>query len=312
MEIDSNKLKGIVVSSKANYFNVDVQLPLGKKNLQSKSDINCIRLLCTCRSKLKHLGVTVYVGDNVLVESIDWNSFRGVIYNIEERQTWINRPPVANVTNVFVLLSVTQPEFNFEQASKFLITAEKTGVDIDLVLTKTDLIPVERLKYFIDKLNNWCYKPIPISNISGEGIGLLVKKLKLSRLSVFCGPSGVGKTSLINFLLPEKSLNIAPVSIKLKRGRHTTRNVELFSLDNGSLVADTPGFNRPDLEIIPKELPYLFPELRSQVKKNICKFRDCTHRDEPGCSINKNWQRYSFYRDCLEEMISLGHQFQED
>ena len=240
-----------------------------------------------------------------MVEEVDWKFRKGVICNIQDRNSLINRPPIANVTNVVVLLSVSQPKLALDQASRFLITAEKAGVEVTLVLTKIDLITSEQLIQIVKQLQDWSYLPIPISLKNGNGIELLLRKLKSTYLSVLCGPSGVGKSSLINHMLPKEAIRIAPVSTKLKRGRHTTRNVELFYLSKGSLVADTPGFNRPDLEIEPEKIQFLFPEIRSQLTNDFCKFRDCLHKDEPGCLVNKNWQRYSLYREYLEEMLTL-------
>ncbi len=304
MKSNINYFQGIVVSAKANYFNVDIDISeLNSSHFECKPK----RILCTIRSKLKHSGQNVYVGDLVLVESIDWDNNKGVVFQVKERKNLLNRPPLANVTNLYVLLSVAEPAFSFDQATRFLLTAEKSDLNTSLILTKIDLISLDKLNQIIDKLHNWCYKPIPISIKNGNGIDSLFKKLKSSNLSVLCGPSGVGKSSLINTLIPNQSIYISEVSRKLKRGRHTTRNVELYSINEKSLIADTPGFNRPELEIDPQKLASLFPEVRLQLKNKSCKFRNCLHRDEPGCAIDKNWERYLFYRKCIDEMLNLPH-----
>ena len=101
------------------------------------------------------------------------------------------------------------------------------------------------------------------------------------------------------------------VSKKLKRGTHTTRHVELFAIGNGSLLADTPGFNRPEIVCEPSQFASLFPEFCLQLGKSQCKFRNCLHRDEPGCVINKDLERYPFYRENLEEMINSHLPYQE-
>ena len=310
MSDNLQQLNGIVVSSKANYLNVEIHRLEAKNFSKFIEKSSKIRLLCTQRNKLRFIGSKVNVGDEVVVESIDWKLKRGVICEVKNRKSFIDRPPVSNVSNIFVFLSVSEPAFSFNQASRFLITAEKTGLDVTLVLTKIDLISSSELKKLISNLHTWLYKPICISISNNEGIKILISKLKASKISVLCGPSGVGKSSLINTIIPSQSLLISPVSTKLKRGRHTTRNVELFTLDNGSFVADTPGFNRPEIEIEPGKLASLFPEFRSQEIIKPCKFRDCLHRDEPGCLMDKNWQRYSFYCECVDEMISSQNQFQ--
>ena len=303
-----NQLKGRVVSLKASYLIVDIDFNQIKKTIENDLFNGNYRLLCTRRSRLAYDGQYVNVGDKVLVDSIDWKASRGVVIAVEKRINLLARPPVANVTEIVVLVSVEEPSLDFDQTSRFLLTAEKTNVNIILALTKIDLISLDKLRQYSKRLSAWGYIPIPISVESGEGADLLLERLKASQLVVLCGPSGVGKTSLINYLLPSYSLSVKSVSKKLRRGRHTTRNVELFSLQKGVLIADTPGFNRPDLEIMPSELALLFPEIRDNKSNNkSCKFRDCLHRDEPGCVVHKDWERYYFYREMLEELINSHH-----
>ncbi len=297
-----NKFSGRVVALKANYFFVEIQISCSES----------IRLLCTKRHRLNYQGLYISVGDNVIVESIDWKKHRGVISHIAQRSSYLERPSVANVTNIMVLVSVSEPVFDLYQTSRFLLTAETTNLDVTLVLTKVDLVPNPILNTYINNIKSWGYDPFPISIKNNFGIDLLISKLKSSKLSVLCGPSGVGKTSLINYLLPELSQPTASVSQKLQRGVNTTRHVELFSLGGEALVADTPGFNRPEVNITPRDLAFLFPELRQQLTDHRCKFRDCLHRDEPGCVIDKTIARYSFYRENLEELLSSPLRIQED
>ena len=134
----------------------------------------------------------------------------------------------------------------------------------------------------------------------------LQQRVKGTALAVLCGPSGVGKSSLLNRLLPHLSLRVGAVSGRLQRGRHTTRHVELFAIGSDSRVADTPGFNRPDIPDDPSELGVLFPELRQQLDPWPCRFRDCLHRGEPGCGVSTAWERYSLYVSGLEELSRPG------
>ena len=116
------------------------------------------------------------------------------------------------------------------------------------------------------------------------------------------GPSGVGKTTLLNIIIPGLKNTTAPVSTKIKRGKNTTRNVELFSLSSKSYIVDTPGFNMQTLEIDIGKLPYLYPEIYKQlVKQEIkCKFRNCLHINDQGCNLDKNFERYNFYKEMIE------------
>ena len=299
----SNKLKGIVVALKANFLIVESDY----KNVKDDSVDQLyekIRLLCTRRSKLNYQGLFIDVGDIVCVESIDYNNKRAVISEVEPRKSFLKRPAVANVTLVSICISVDEPLFDMEQTSRFLLTAECANIEPLIILTKIDLITKNDLILYINKFKSWGYDCIPVSIHNSQGIDSLIERLRKTKLTVLAGPSGVGKTSLINHLIPTLSLPTSSVSKKLKRGTHTTRHVELFAIGNGSLLADTPGFNRPEIVCEPSGFAFLFPEFRTQLSNSQCKFRNCLHRDEPGCVIDKDLERYPFYRENLEEMIN--------
>ena len=299
----SNKLKGIVVALKANFLIVESDY----KNVKDDSVDQLyekIRLLCTRRSKLNYQGLFIDVGDIVCVESIDYNNKRAVISEVEPRKSFLKRPAVANVTLVSICISVDEPLFDMEQTSRFLLTAECANIEPLIILTKIDLITKNDLILYINKFKSWGYDCIPVSIHNSQGIDSLIERLRKTKLTVLAGPSGVGKTSLINHLIPTVSLPTSSVSKKLKRGTHTTRHVELFAIGNGSLLADTPGFNRPEIVCEPSDFAFLFPEFRTQLSNSQCKFRNCLHRDEPGCVIDKDLERYPFYRENLEEMIN--------
>ena len=296
----SKNLKGIVVALKANFLIVEIDLKNVRNDLLNIISEK-IRLLCTRRRRLNYEGLLIDVGDLVGVESIDYKNKRAVIYSVEPRKSFLKRPAVANVTLVAICISVDEPLFDLEQTSRFLLTAECANIQPLIVLTKIDLITKVDLILYINKLKSWGYDCLPVSIHNFYGIDLLIERFRHTKLTVLAGPSGVGKTSLINHLIPSVSLPTASVSKKLKRGTNTTRHVELFSIGNDSFLADTPGFNRPEIVCEPYVFASLFPEFRIKSK---CKFRNCLHRDEPGCQINKNLERYPFYRENLEEMIN--------
>ncbi len=287
----------MVVALQANYLEVE---------LDQVSERIPSRLLCTRRTRLSHRGEAVYVGDRVRVEAIDASHARAVVSHVEPRVSFLTRPPVANATTVVVALAVAQPAFDPDQASRFLLTAERTSLHVQLVLTKTDLLEPEALEQLRARLHGWGYPPLLVSTGSGLGLSKLKQSLAGSSLSVLCGPSGVGKSSLLNALIPELDLRIGAVSGRLQRGRHTTRHVELHRLEGEARVADTPGFNRPELPDDPRNLEVLFPELRAQLEPHPCRFRDCLHRDEPGCGVTRDWERYPIYRRAVEDLLGLN------
>ena len=120
------------------------------------------------------------------------------------------------------------------------------------------------------------------------------------------GPSGVGKTTLLNKIIPGLDNTTASVSSKIKRGKNTTRNVELFSLSSKSYIVDSPGFNMQTLEIDIRELQNLYPEISQQVSIMgvTCKYRNCLHINDEGCNLDKNFERYSFYKEMIESSKS--------
>ncbi len=145
---------------------------------------------------------------------------------------------------------------------------------------------------------------------SEGGVASSIQTHLQGKITVICGPSGVGKSSLINQLIPALNIRVNAVSGKLGRGRHTTRHVELFDLPGGGLLADTPGFNQPALECDPSELPRYFPEARHRLTLGTCQFSDCSHRSEPNCVVRGDWERYEYYLQFLEEAIVRQQQEQ--
>jgi ribosome biogenesis GTPase / thiamine phosphate phosphatase len=276
----SDLVTGTVVAVQANFYMV--QLTTGR------------RLLCTKREKLKKIGTTVIAGDAVTVS--DWQGERGAIVSVADRRSELDRPPIANVDAVLLVFALAEPAIEPLTLSKFLVKAEGVGVNVQLCLNKSDLISMEEQQVWVDRLSAWGYPPLLVSTHTNDGMETLRQQLQ-NQITVLAGHSGVGKSSLIAALIPDLHLRVAAVSGKLNRGRHTTRHVELFELPTGGLIADTPGFNQPDLTCTPIELAGYFPELRNQHVN--CQFSDCRHEDEPGCGLDRTWERYEHYRSFL-------------
>ncbi len=295
---------GTVLSGQANYYWVRLDpgmvprwgSPMDGNNAPSI-------LLCTRRSRLKKIGQTVRVGDRVRVEEPDWVDGRGAIADVLERTTELDRPPIANANQIFLLFALAEPELDPMQLSRFLVKAESTGLGVCLGFNKSDLVDAHTQAAWGDRLKDWGYTPLVFSMLEQEGIEAIHHHLK-GRMTVVSGPSGVGKSSLINALIPSVELRVGHVSGKLGRGRHTTRHVELFELPTGGLLADTPGFNQPDLDMAPAALAQCFPEVRQRLAHQSCHFSNCLHRDEPNCAVRGEWDRYSHYLSFLDEAIA--------
>ncbi|MEX1318023.1 MAG: ribosome small subunit-dependent GTPase A [Synechococcaceae cyanobacterium] len=285
--------RGLVVALQANYCWVELERPgpAGRN-----------RLLCTRRTRLAKAGQSICVGDRVRLEGIDWTAGRGAVAGVEPRSSLLRRPAVANVSRVVVVVALAEPHPDPLQLTRFLITAEATGRPVELVFSKADLLPVTQVEAWCARARGWGYDPLAVSGRSGLGLESLRHRLAQVGIAVLCGPSGVGKSSLLNRLSPALELRVGAVSGRLQRGRHTTRHVELFALAPGALVADTPGFNRPELPDDPVALAGLFPELRQRLSRGHCRFSNCLHQGEPGCGAAGPWERLPLYQHCLEQI----------
>jgi len=305
MKINSKHL-GLVTKKFNEFFFVDLKT---KENFG-----NSERFLCKVRKSINFKDQFIYVGDEVEIDNIDLTSKRAVIASLKKRQNLLNRPSVANISNIYIIFSVEEPELNLSQVNRFLISAESMGVEVSLVLTKCDLISDTRRSSLIDKFEKWGYQAITLDLEKSDYFNDLLVELKQKKCSIFMGPSGVGKTTLLNMIIPGLQNSTAPVSNKIKRGKNTTRNVELFSISNQSYIVDTPGFNMQPIEVNIRLLPYLYSEIYKQVidEEIKCKFRNCLHLNDEGCNLNKSFERYSFYKEMIESSRSHYYQNQED
>lgn len=300
-------LLGTVLAVQANYY--WVQLDQTTDEATGSSGLPS-HLLCTRRTRLKKIGQQVMVGDRVHIEEPDWAGGRGAISQVLPRQTQLDRPPIANADQILLVFALAEPTLDPFQLSRFLVKAESTGLAIELCLSKADLVTTAEQQQWGDRLQEWGYTPEFVSVYQQQGISAVQQHLN-HRITVVSGPSGVGKSSLINQLIPSVDLRVNAVSGKLGRGRHTTRHVELFELPTGGLLADTPGFNQPDLVCTPSDLAYYFPEARHRLAESACQFSDCLHRDEPNCAVRGDWERYEHYLTFLDEVIAYQSAVQQ-
>ncbi|MFN5513228.1 MAG: small ribosomal subunit biogenesis GTPase RsgA [Cyanobacteriota bacterium] len=261
-------------------------------------------ILCTRRSRLKKIGQTVWVGDQVGLDSEDDVP---VIAEVLPRRSQLSRPPVANADQILLVFALREPSPEPWQVSRFLVKAESAALKVSLCFSKRDLADEKTLKEWQTRLDHWGYESLAVSAVTGEGLDSLQDYLQ-NKITILAGPSGVGKSSLINALIPDGAQRVSRVSGKLQRGRHTTRHVELFQLPGGGLLADTPGFNQPDLDAAPEALIAYFPEVQSQLAQGDCHFNDCLHRGEPQCRLTTDWERYPHYLKFLEEALERQSQ----
>ena len=235
---------------------------------------------CKAKGKFRKEKITPLVGDYVTV-SVN-GSDDSVIETIEPRKNKLVRPPVANIDKLFIVISVAKPLPNTAIIDKMTVLAEKNNIKPVIVITKTDLMDAESLKEIYESTG---YKVYTFSDVDCCSTDEIIKELD-GCLCAFTGNSGVGKTTLINALSNGLNLETGEISDKLGRGRHTTRQAEIFSIGNG-FVIDTAGFSSIDFVndnvILAEDLQYYFNEFSDYV--NQCKFTGCSHTGDKGCKI---------------------------
>jgi len=238
---------------------------------------------CRARGLFRLKGTSPLVGDRVKFSVI--GPGKGNIEEICERRNFFIRPAVANVDYLVIIASEAIPVTDPYLIDRAAAIAEHRGCKVLICINKVDLAPGDKL-YEIYSTTG--YRVIRTSAVTGQGIDELREVLR-GTTSAFTGNSGVGKSSLLNALYPGFNIKVADVSKKLGRGRHTTRHVELFSMDDDTFIADTPGFSSFDPEKMEpmrkEELQYAFPEFEPWL--GGCRFKDCAHIKEPDCAVLK-------------------------
>lgn len=310
-DVAAEVIEGVVVSQQANFFYVNV---------------DGTEIACHMRGRLKKAGETPLVGDRVhavlepltpgeplppprkgslmLAQAALRGVRRGFIDSIAPRTHVLERPAIANVDQLLVVMAADAPAFSPHLLDKFLVVAKKSGLDPVIIINKRDLVPPARLAEIVGAYERLGY-PIFATQASAAGVAALLPALA-KKVSVLAGPSGVGKSSLVNAIEPGLRLAEGEVSTKLQRGRHTTRHAQLYPIaaSPGALLADTPGFSYLSLDgVLPAELGWFFPEMAPLVP--TCKFPSCLHLTEPHCAVKNDPsvspERYDSYVTLLTE-----------
>lgn len=258
---------------------------------------------CKVKGKLKQERFSLVTGDMVYFEQV---GDEGMIVNILPRKNFLQRPLMANVDLVIVAFACANPDFSWLLMDKLLALAEGAGIPAIISLNKNDIAPeglIEKCRSIYGKIG---YEVFDICASDGTGVEGLKKRLE-GKISVFAGPSGVGKSTTLNAIDHSLSLVTGEVSEKIGRGRHTTRFAQLLPFAGG-YVADTPGFGNLNLEEL--DLGMLARDFREFVPLAAsCRFTTCTHTHEPNCAVKEAVEageiaqsRYSSYLSMVEEI----------
>mgnify|MGYP002470864982 CR=1 FL=1 len=238
---------------------------------------------CRARGSFRNQNIKPCVGDMAIAELTQEG--KGYVVELLPRSNSLVRPPLANLDQLILVVSIAQPVPNALVLDKLIAIAECQRIQPVIVVTKADLKPAEA-EEFASLYRKAGFPVVTVCSLTGQGVEG-VERLLAGKLSAFCGNSGAGKSSLLNAIDARFAINTGNISQKLGRGRHTTRHVEIYTLPNGGQVADTPGFSAVDMEkfqIIRKDdLQYCFREFEPYIGQ--CQFTGCSHTKERGCRV---------------------------
>lgn len=265
---------------------------------------------CKAKGIFRNQKIKPLVGDNVLIDIIDEKEKIGNITQVLERQNELIRPAVANIDQALVIFAAADPNPNLNLLDRFLIMMLGQQVNTVICFNKRDIVSEKELGLLEETYVKCGYQVVFSSTYTEEGIATL-RELLMNKTTVLAGPSGVGKSSIINLLQPEANMETGVISEKIRRGKHTTRHSELFYAGENTFVMDTPGFSSLYLNDMDKdELKDFFVEFREY--EGYCRFNGCIHINEPDCAVKKALEegkisniRYSNYKELYEELKNI-------
>lgn len=258
---------------------------------------------CKAKGIFRYQSIKPLVGDDVEINTDDQPEGFGIIVDILNRKNELIRPAVANVDQAMVIFAAAEPEPNLNLLDRFLIMMERQGLDTIVCFNKTDRVKEERLSFLEENYKKCGSRLVLMSLLTNEGLDGLQSLLK-GKTTVLAGPSGVGKSTLINKLCPTVKMETGDISRKIKRGKHTTRHSELIYVAEDTYIMDTPGFSSLYIDELDKEeLKDYFPEFHDY--QDECRFIGCSHRSEPGCAVKEALARSEISRTRYDNYITL-------
>lgn len=265
---------------------------------------------CKAKGIFRKDGIKPLVGDNVCISILDDTKKIGNLDEILPRKSELLRPAAANVDQVLVMFAAAKPAPNFNLLDRFLIRMGLESIPVVIGFNKCELISEEQCSEMRQMYSLAGYQVFFFSVKEEMGLKELKKALE-GKTTALAGPSGVGKSSLMNRLCPQAEMETGDISRKIERGKHTTRHAEVFVIAGDTFVMDTPGFSSLYVnEIQAGDLWTYFPEMKDAEKE--CRFTGCCHMEEPGCGVKSRVlsgeiakQRYESYRQLYAELSQI-------
>ena len=262
---------------------------------------------CKAKGVFRKEKIKPLVGDNVRIEILDEENKTGNIVEIFPRKNELIRPAVANIDQALVVFAVTKPTPHFNLLDRFLVMMERKEIPVVLCFNKKDIATSPEIAE-LEAIYEKCGYPIVFTSALEQENIEEIRRLLLKKTTAIAGPSGVGKSSLINLLQNQVQMETGTISRKIERGKHTTRHSELIAVDADSYIMDTPGFSSLYVNDFEKEeLKYYFREFASY--EGQCRFQGCDHVHEPGCAVKQALEegkihpvRYKNYLEMYTEL----------
>lgn len=268
--------------------------------------------LYSCKAKgiFRNENIKPLIGDEVEISVIDEEKLEGSVDDILPRRNQLIRPALANIDMIIVVQAYAKPAPQLYVLDRYLVSIESLDIPIGIIFNKSDL----NQKYYDEIYSSAGYKVFSTSVKTGEGLDEFRRFID-GKCIAFAGPSGVGKSSITNYLCPQASMETGVISRKIERGKHTTRHSELFSLGSNTFICDTPGFTSVLFNDIPSDrLRFYMPDIAGYEGK--CRFNGCLHLAEPECAVKQATasgtlagSRYEAYKKIYEEIYNQERRY---
>lgn len=264
---------------------------------------------CKAKGIFRKEKIKPLVGDEVEIEVLDEAEKTGNIERILPRRNELVRPAVANIDQALVIFAMTDPKPHFNLLDRFLVMMERKEIPVVLCFNKKDIAEPEEARE-LKEIYGICGYPLLLASVlKEENIEEIRNELR-GKTTVVAGPSGVGKSSLINLLQPEARMETGSISRKIARGKHTTRHSELIYIEEGSYIMDTPGFSALYVNDFEKEeLRFYFREFA--LFEGDCRFNGCSHVHEPGCAVKKAVEEGKIHRNRYENYLEMYRELKD-